>query len=62
MKSILDGIGKQKGVTIDETYTKPQPNDKKFTKFNDIAPQMANFNHQANILILPKTKDEQGNQ
>ena len=57
MQNIIDAINEEAKVNIDESYTKPVKNEKKFTKFDSIAPQMKNFNHQADILILPKTKD-----
>ena len=57
MDAVIKAINDKANVNIDETYTKPVKKDKKFTSFNSMAPQMADFNHQCDVLILPKTKD-----
>ena len=57
MQSVIDAINDKANVEIDETYTKKVPKEKKFTTFDSMVPKMANFNHQADVLILPKTKE-----
>ena len=52
MQSVIDAINEKAKVEIDETYTKEVPKAKKFTTFDSIVPKMANFNHQADVLIL----------
>ena len=45
-----------KKLSIDETFTKPVKESKKFHRVKDNIPLVENYNYMADILILPKTK------
>ena len=45
-----------KKLSIDETFTKPVKESKKFNRVKDNIPLVENYNYMADILILPKTK------
>ena len=51
---IMDTILKK--LHIDETYTKPVPKEKVFTKVKDQIPPRKHFNYMADLLFLPETK------
>ena len=57
MQSVIDAINKDANVEIDEYLTQPLRKEKQFTKFDDMAPQMHNFNHMCDILVLPTTEE-----
>ena len=44
LKSIIDDL------KIDETHTKPTRKEKVFTKINDVAPPLADYNFMADLL------------